>query len=98
MVSIGDKVVCIDDKMQAHTVEELKKDVPNWVKEGEEYTIEEIIEHDFGPVAVILTEVRNPMVYFKLVDRFQEPAFLIHRFRKVEKQTAVVEEEIQETV
>jgi len=31
-LSAGDRVVCIDDSMQPHTVEELKKDVPNWVK------------------------------------------------------------------
>ena len=33
--SIGDRVVCVDDVMQPHTVEELKKNVPNWVKKDD---------------------------------------------------------------
>ena len=98
MIGIGDRVVCVDDSMQPHTVEELKRDVPNWIKKDEEYTVLEIIEYDFGVTAIILEEIRNPVLYFKAVDDFREPAFLITRFRKIEKQTATVEEEIEAVV
>lgn len=94
-MEVGDKVVCVSAAMQPHTVEELTKDVPNWVKKDETYTIREILDHDFV-VAVLLEEIVNPIKYFKVLDRTMEPAFAIVRFRKIETQEAVHEEELEE--
>jgi len=83
MFNVGDKVVCIDASMQLHTVEELRRDVPNWVKQGQQYTIRDIVDSDFV-VGVRLEEITNPMKYFKLIDKYMEPAFGTFRFRKLE--------------
>jgi len=97
MVEIGDKVICINDAKQPHTVEELNKDVPNWIKRGKEYTIRAIIDSDFV-VGVLLEEVINSPVYFKVVNKVQEPSFLISRFRKREESSVAVEEEIEKLI
>jgi len=83
MFNIGDKVVCIDSSMQLHTVEELRRDVPNWVKQGQQYTIRDIVDSDFV-VGVRLEEITNPMRHFKLIGKYMEPAFATFRFRKLE--------------
>jgi hypothetical protein len=83
MFSIGDKVVCIDSSMQAHTVEELKRDVPNWVKQDEKYTIRGFNDNNGIVVGVLLEEIHNTPIYFKLLGKAQEPAFAEWRFRKL---------------
>lgn len=94
MFEIGDVVVCVDASMLPHTVEELTKDVPNWVKEGQKYTIRGFADHDFV-VGVYLEEIHNPPKWFQVVGGFYEPAFKTSRFRKLE--AAVVSLEIEET-
>lgn len=83
MFNIGDKVICVDASMLPYTVEELKKDMPNWVKEGNTYTIRGFADHDFV-VGVYLEEVINSPRFFKLVNKLIEPAFKSSRFRKIE--------------
>ena len=56
MFNVGDKVVCVDSSMQLHTVEELRRDVPNWVKQGQQYTIRDIVDSDFV-IGVRLEEI-----------------------------------------
>jgi len=97
-MEIGDYVLCVDDKKQPHTVEELNKDVPNWVKEGQEYVIRGFAEY-FGEVlGVWLEEVHNAPKLFKIGGKqiFAEPSFAIWRFnktgRRVEKQVESKEE------
>lgn len=94
MLNIGDKVVCIDASMLAHTVEELTRDVPNWVKEGQQYIIRGFADYDFV-VGVYLEEIHNPPKWFNLVGGFIEPAFKESRFRKLEetKRTISIEQE-----
>lgn len=94
MFEIGEKVICVDDSKQPHTVEELTKDVPNWVKKGEKYTIRGIQDHDFV-VALLLEEISNPLKYFRLVNKVLEPGFMTSRFEKiVEKEEYVFEENV----
>ena len=96
MFSIGQRVLCVDDSMQPHTVEELKKDVPSWVKKGKKYTIRDIVDHDFV-VGVRLEEVTNPTAFFKLINRVIEPAFASWRFRALQEDEVEVEvEEFEE--
>ncbi len=94
MFNIGDKVVCVDASMQIHTVEELTKDVPNWVKQGQEYTVRGFADYDFV-VGVYLEEIHNPSKWFNSVGGFLEPAFRTDRFRKVKdiKKEISVEQE-----
>lgn len=93
---VGSKVVCINDAMQPHTVETLKKDVPNWIKKGQQYTIRNIVEIVEGTVVgVHLEEVYNMPLLFKFrgSEFLMEPTFQIDRFREVEPQKIAVEVE-----
>jgi hypothetical protein len=83
MFEIGEKVVCINSSMSTHTIEELSKDVPNWVKQDEKYTIRGFNENDGIVLGVLLEEITNPIKYFKLINKLQEPAFRTDRFRKL---------------
>lgn len=89
--SIGDRVVCIDDSMQPHTVEELKKNVPNWVKKDDEYTIRAILNNRDIVTGILLEEIDNPVLYFDKIGGFQEPAFAEWRFRKLKPSESMVE-------
>ena len=98
MFEIGEIVVCINDLKQSHTIEELNKDVPNWVKKGKKYTIRGFTSNDRIVDGVWLEEVVNIPIYFKLLGRTQEPAFALWRFRKLEKSEVLEEEDITESV
>lgn len=96
MFEVGDKVICIDSSMQSHTVEELIKDVPNWVKKGEEYTIRGFTSNNGIVDGVWLEEIINEYKFFKLLNKSQEPAFALWRFRKSE--SIEIKEEIKEEI
>lgn len=98
-MKVGSKVICIDDSMKPHTVEVLRKDVPNWIKKGQEYTIRNIIEIVEGTViGVHLEEVENqPLIFtFRGNKILMEPTFQITRFREIEreKQSIEIEQEV----
>jgi hypothetical protein len=94
MFNIGDQVICINSSMSTHTIEELSKDVPNWVTQDTKYTVRGFNENDGIVLGVLLEEIVNPLRYFKLVNKFQEPAFRTDRFRKLKPNevTASIEE------
>lgn len=102
MFSIGDRVVCIDASMQAHTIEELKKDVPNWIRQDEKYTVRGFNENNGIVLGILLEEITNMPIYFNLLGRAQEPAFADWRFRKMRPNEVESEvesiEEILETI
>lgn len=83
MFEIGEQVVCIDASMQTHTIEELSKDVPNWITQDKKYIIRGFHDNDGIVLGVLLEEVVNPIRFFKLINKFQEPAFAVWRFRKL---------------
>ena len=93
-MKIGDKVICVDATIDANKAEEIKKDFEIWVAKNKEYTIREILDNNGIVPGVLLDEVHNLPKYFKLLKRFQEPAFAIWRFRKLNyaSQTEAVEE------
>lgn len=99
MLNIGDKVVCIDSSMQPHTVAELKKDCPHWVVKDKQYIIRDIVDSDFV-VGVRLEELVNPPRWFKLVNKYMEPCFMISRFRKIEniKNKTEIYENVEELI
>lgn len=97
MFEIGQKVLCVNDVRQPHTIEELSRDVPHWVKKGAKYTIRGFTSNDGIVDGVWLEEVVNMPIYFRLLGRTQEPAFALWRFRKTEK-NEVLEEDLTESI
>ena len=77
------KVKCIDDSINPEFIIETVKYFPNWVKEGEIYTVFEIVENDGIVTGYILEELQNEPVYQPLLGRSQEPAFRADRFEVV---------------
>ena len=89
----GDRVICIDARIDPEKAEEIRRDFEIWITKDKEYTIREIWENDGIVPGVLLEEVHNFPKYFKLLNRFQEPAFALWRFRKLQYATDQQEEE-----
>jgi hypothetical protein len=98
MFSIDDRVVCINASMNLHTIAELRKDMPQWVKEGEQYTIRGFHDNDGIVTGVLLKELHNPPRWFQLINKYQEPAFKLDRFRKLEETTKEISVEQEELI
>jgi len=98
MFDKGDRVVCINSSMNLHTVAELTKDMPQWVKEGEKYTIRGFHDNDGIVTGVLLQELHNPPRWFQLINKFQEPAFMLSRFKKLEEITKEISVEQEELI
>jgi len=79
----GDKVICINDKIDPEKNEEIRRDFEIWITKDKEYTIREILDNNGIVPGLLLEEVHNFPKFFKLINRFQEPAFAIWRFRKL---------------
>lgn len=96
----GDKVICINDKIDTDKNEEIRRDFEIWITKDKEYTIREILDNNGIVTGVLLDEVHNFPKFFKLINRFQEPAFAIWRFRKLQYNATPAEaiSEIEELV
>jgi len=88
---IGDKVICIDSSMKPEAVQELKRTVPNWIVQDQEYIIRGLQDNDGIALGILLEEVTNPIIFIPLLRRFQEPAFAEWRFRKLKPNESMVE-------
>mgnify|MGYP003599080612 CR=1 FL=1 len=80
------KVICVNAYIEPHKREEVQKDMPNWVKEGTVYSIREILDNDGVVTGVLLNEVYNKPLFFKTINRVQEPAFGLFRFDEFEEE------------
>ncbi len=91
----GDKVICINATIDPDKAEEIRNDFEIWITKDKEYTIREILDNSGIVPGVLLDEVHNLPKYFKLINRYQEPAFALWRFRKLNyaTQTEAVEEQ-----
>lgn len=91
----GDKVICVNATIDPDKAEEIRKDFEIWVTKDKEYTIREILDNNGIVPGVLLDEVHNLPKYFKLLNRYQEPAFALWRFRKLNyaTKTEALEEE-----
>jgi hypothetical protein len=92
----GDKVICINDKIDPDKVEEIRRDFEIWITRDKEYTIREILDNDGIATGILLEEVHNFPKFFKLINRYQEPAFAIWRFRKLNYATQQNQETVSE--
>ena len=89
----GDKVICIDAGIEPEKAEEIKRDFEIWITKDREYTIREILDNNGIVPGLLLDEVHNFPKFFKLINRFQEPAFALWRFRKLNYATETEAEE-----
>lgn len=81
----GDKVVCIDDSIRAEILPTVAKYYREWVKKDEIYTVRDIVDNDGIVFGILLHELKNEPIYIDLVDKVQEPAFGMFRFRVVQE-------------
>ena len=87
----GDKVICINDKIDSEKNEEIRRDFEIWITKDKEYTVREVLDNNGIVPGLLLDEVHNFPKFFKLINRFQEPAFAIWRFRKLNYNSAPAE-------
>lgn len=92
----GDKVICVNAMIEPEKTEEIRRDFEIWVTKDQEYTIREILDNNGIVPGILLDEIHNFPKYFKLINRFQEPAFAQWRFRKLNYATANAVEENEE--
>lgn len=92
----GDKVVCVNALIDADKKEEISRDFEIWVTKDKEYTIREILDNKGIVTGVLLEEIYNLPKYFKLINMYQEPAFAIWRFRKLNYASPSAAEENEE--
>lgn len=74
---------CIDDSIKGDQIEFVCMVYPQWVKNGEQYTVRQVLENDGIVTGVLLEEVRNEPIYQQLLGRYQEPAFRMSRFVEI---------------
>jgi len=90
MLGVGDEVICIDDHKPMGWSSEV---FPEWVVKDVKYVIREILMNDDIVVGVLLVELKNNVVYQKLIGRDQEAAFAAWRFSKLRSAYQISEEE-----
>ena len=98
MIAVGDTVLCIDDSIREDKLMFVGHAYPNWIKQGVEYTVREILPNDDIVPGILLEEVRNPEIFITLLGKYQEPAFRIDRFKKLEYNTLETVEEKEELI
>lgn len=91
------KVKCIDDSINPEFIIETVKYYPNWVKNGEIYTVYDVLENDGIVTGYLLEELQNEMLYQPLLGREQEAAFRADRFEIVSYDEEEEEEEFEHT-
>ena len=85
-LDINQKVKCVNAYIDPNKREEISKDFQNWVVEGEVYTLREVLHNDGIVTGVLLNEIHNKPLFFKSLNRVQEPAFGLFRFDYFEEE------------
>jgi hypothetical protein len=92
------KVKCIDDTINPEFIIETVKYFPQWVKEGEIYTVYDVLENQGIVTGYLLEELQNEMVYQPLLGREQEAAFRATRFEVVSYKEEEESEEVSHEI
>ena len=95
-VRVGQKVVCIDDKVKPGKESFTYVTFPYWIKEGTTYTVRALLDNDDIVPGLLLKELKNPTVFITLLNREQEPAFSLHRFKPLDEYEEEEEQEEKE--
>lgn len=91
MFEVGDEVMCIDDTIRPEMLMSVVSYYPNWVKRGTKYTVRGFVDNNGIVDGVLLEEISNPIIFIKLINRDQEPAFGLFRFAKSEEVSSEIE-------
>jgi hypothetical protein len=91
-MKIGSKVQCIDSSIKASTFLGIIENFKNWVVKDQIYTIREILNNDDIVQGILLEEITNTPIFIKLLNRIQEPAFKLDRFRELQEDEVMAEE------
>ena len=81
----GDKVVCVDDSIRDELMSTIVKYYKNWVSRDQVYTVRQVVDNDGIVDGVLLEEIHNDPIYIELIDKKQEPAFGLFRFRLLQE-------------
>lgn len=76
IIEVGQKLTCIDEKIDRKKLMMTVNFYKNWVKKDKRYTVRGV--NPFGEV--LLCEIINPLVYEEEYDKYFEPGFNIERF------------------
>ena len=89
----GSKIICVDDSIRAELMPTVIKYYKNWVIRNKVYTVREVVTNNGIVDGVLLNEIRNEPIYIELIDKKQEPAFGMFRFRLLQNDAmmAIVE-------
>jgi hypothetical protein len=91
-MKIGSKIQCIDSSIKSNTFFGVIENFKNWVVKDEIYTVREILDNDDIVQGVLLEEITNTPIFIKLLNRIQEPAFKLDRFRELQEDEELEEE------
>lgn len=81
----GSKIICVDDSIRAELMPTVIKYYKNWVIRNKVYTVREVVTNNGIVDGVLLNEIRNEPIYIELIDKKQEPAFGMFRFRLLQE-------------
>ena len=82
---VNDRVICVDDSIRAELMPTIVKYYKNWVSRNQIYTVRQVVDNDGIIDGVLLDEIRNEPIYIELIDKKQEPAFGMFRFRLLQE-------------
>lgn len=85
MLNKGAKLLCLIDGIDVERLLQVATDLPNWVKQGEEYTLRQVyVQHNIVTneeiVSVLLEEIHNPPIWVEQYEAMIEPGFDLKRF------------------
>ncbi len=82
---VNDRVICVDDSILAEVMPTIVRYYKNWVSRDQIYTVRQVVDNDGIVDGVLLEEIRNEPIYIELIDKKQEPAFGMFRFRLLQE-------------
>ena len=80
MFRVGQKVICIDDRVMLARMHEIRDRNVQFPEEGKMYTVRDVLVRSYG-TGIYLEEIKNPEQQFGF--EFCEPGFLVERFRPI---------------